>query len=311
MKKLSGFTLVEVIVVVAVLAVVLTIATPDLNRLFAKQDEMTESLRLKKIYAALEIYSKQKNTLPAEATWVDDLVQYSELSRSQIENDVWGNPRDYKLSKGTMEFLETDYEVNYAVVHSAGYDGSFNSKSTPANKNDFINFDPSKDSSGNRIDNQAIKYTDQSEKIELLEITLDRMEKLSIALAKYARVKQINGIKLTPSTSDKYIYFPKDGSGNKGVYFDTDIDKEDGSGKVDSKDAVEVLGGNANEATELAKILGLPEYYGENALTGNPLWYISNPSDNAGSICVGEEEEAPYNPPVIMIYEADPDNGPC
>ena len=304
MKKISGFTLVEVIVVVAVLAVVLTIATPDLNRLFAKQDEMTESLRLKKIYNALEVYSKQNKKLPDEGTWVNDLVQYSELSKNQIQKDVWGKNREYRRSSSTVNYLGGEYQVYYAVVHSMGYNGKMDGEITPTSQAEFMDFDPTKDSSGKRIDNQAIKYTDQADKIKLFEETLDRMEKLSIALAKYARVKQITGVQLAPERSDSFIYFPKDGrSSDGGEYFYGTIKKTvnpDTTLSLTASQSVGKISGNQNDARDLAELLGLPRYYGENALSGKPMWYISNPGDG-NDICSNEPGSAPYYPPVIKI----------
>jgi prepilin-type N-terminal cleavage/methylation domain-containing protein len=291
----KGFTMVEVIVVVAVLAVVLTIATPDMSRLFAKQAEMTESIRLQDIYKSLDIYAKKNKSLPSAATWVQDLSEYSELSENQIEKDTWGTNRRYSMFKGTASYLGGTYDIYYAVVASDGLDRSNNGEILPVNASEFAQFDYRTSTTGNANDNMAVKYTDQSYKIELLEETLRRMEKLSLALSKYSRVMQIQGISSNPDDSDSFIYFPEDkraGDPGNSKYY-TNV------GEID---------GNQNEATALATLLGLPAYYGENALTDSTMWYISNPGPDGANICNGARSTAPFYPPVIMISDT---GNPC
>lgn len=299
MKKIQGFTLVEVIVVVAVLAVVLTIATPDMNRLFARQSEMTEGLRLEKLYEALDVYVKQNKKTPNEATWVDDLSEYSELSKDQISKDTWGNARHYKTFSSSVSYLGGSYDVYYATIISYGLDGDSEGVFLPTNKAEFSTFNFETTTFNKNTDNFAIKYTDQAYKIELLEETLRRMEKLSLALAKYARVKQIQGIASDPDKSDSFIYFPKDGRSG-----------DPASSEYYSGDTID---GNPNEATGLATKLGLPDYYGKNAISGNTMWYISNPGADSSNICGGSGTDqarsiAPFYPPVIMINES---GNPC
>lgn len=310
MKRISGFTLVEVIVVVAVLAVVFTIATPDLNRLFTRQAEMTETIRLKEIYRALSIYSKKNKTLPNESTWYSDLLEFSELSEDQIKNDVWDQPRTYKKSSVPVDYLGGKYNVEYAFVHSSGpnrvKDITLPSGTGQSFKSDFGDLIFNKVESGGKnilVDDKGIKFTDQAYKLELLEITFDRMEQLSIALSKDSRVRQISGISYYATNSgdsDKKIYFPKDGR-----------DSNDPASSEYFHEVESISSLNANKATALAKILGLPTHYGEDALTDKTMWYISNPGPTAGpdgtDICDNSKSEAPFYPPVIMLH----DNNPC
>tara|TARA_Y100001960_G_scaffold302080_1_gene352758 strand:+ start:8391 stop:9266 length:876 start_codon:yes stop_codon:yes gene_type:complete len=291
MKKLQGFTLVEVIVVVAVLAAVLTIATPDMARLFAKQSEITESLRMRKIYEALDTFAKANKQTPPSSTWYIDLAEYSELSEDQIRYDTWGNPRTYATFSSNKSYLGGSYRVHYASVLSNGLNNNADGKAVPTNETTFKSFNYETDTFGKDTDNFAIKYTDQVYKVSLLEETLRRMEKLSLALEKYARVKQIEGVTANPNDSDKYIYFPNDKQ-SPGDYFS----------------GVDDIDGNQNEATGLATLLGLPSYYGENALTDSTMWYISNPGPDGSNICNNPRGSAPFYPPVIMI---DDSGNPC
>jgi prepilin-type N-terminal cleavage/methylation domain-containing protein len=291
MKKLQGFTLVEVIVVVAVLAAVLTIATPDMARLFAKQSEITESLRMRKIYEALDTYAKAEKKTPPVSTWYIDLAEYSELSEDQIRYDTWGNARHYATFDGNKSYLGGTYKVYYASVLSEGLNSNLDGKTVPTNETAFKSFDYETDTFGKDTDNFAIKYTDQVYKVGLLEETLRRMEKLSLALEKYARVKQIEGVSANPDTSDSFIYFPNDKQ-SPGNYFP----------------GVDSIDGNQNEATGLATLLGLPSYYGENALSDKTMWYISNPGPDGSNICNNPRTSAPFYPPVIMI---DDTSNPC
>jgi type II secretory pathway pseudopilin PulG len=290
MRNIKGFTIAEVIIIVAVLAVVLTMATPDMARIFAKQSEITESIRMKKIYTALDLYAKENKRLPNTSSWVNDIVDYSELSKDQIQYDTWGTERRYNMFTRKIPYLGGEYTVYYGTITSAGINLR-DEISLPTNASSFANFDFSTDSSGNNVDDLAIKYTDQPYKLELLEITLDRMEKLSIALAKFARVKQIEAIAANPETADKYNFFPQDGRAGDNADYAPSI--------------TENLT-NANEAKELATLLGLPDIYGEDALTGDTMWYISNPGSNSSNICAGSRDEAPYYPPVITLGETNP-----
>jgi len=297
MNKQKGFTLVEVMVVVAVLAAVVTIAMPDMNRLFYRQQEMTEALRLKIIKQSLESYSKVNRKLPDKATWAEDLLKYSELSKDQIEKDVWGKDRTYAVFTENNQYLGATYKVYYAIVYSSGRDKVSDASVTiPTNYSGFATFNLTTSTAENGgINDLAIKVTDQAHKMELLETTLIRMERLSLALTKYARVKQISGITNEPNLSDSYIYFPRDGRvGDSGVYY-----------RPGTAEGVETIT-SVNEASSLAKLLGLPEEYGKDALTNQTMWYISNPGPNSATICVGARDKAPFYPPVIMIKESNP-----
>lgn len=291
MKKLAAFTLAEVIIVVAVLAIVLTMAMPDMTRLFVKQQEMMESLRLQEIHKALETYSRQEKTLPDDVgdTWATELVKYSELSEKQILEDVWGKRRMYSMFTEEVSYMGDNqkYKVYYAFVLSGGKNQTVEAI-IPTDADSFGREDYVVNTAGRRNDDLAVKYTDQIFKIELLEETLRRMEKLSLALAKYARVQQIKGIGIHKGQADDYIYFPYDGkSGENNDYFSS----------------VDTIGGTGNEATELAKTLGLPAYYGENAISNKTMWYISNPGPDGDDICTGSKTDAPFYPPVIMVSE--------
>jgi type II secretory pathway pseudopilin PulG len=290
MKNTQGFTIAEVIIIVAVLAVVLTMATPDMAKIFAKQSEITESIRMKKIYTALDLYAKEHRKLPAAANWAGDLVEYSELSEDQIQYDNWGTERRYNVFTKTTPYLGGNYTVYYAVVASAGIDRN-NDVILPTNTATFANFDFTTDTSGNGVDDMAIKYTDQSYKLELLEITLDRMEKLSLALAKYARVKQIEAISANPENADQFIFFPKDARGPA----------DEGRYPV----GIDTIS-RSNEAVALTEVLGLPDIYGQDALTNNTMWYISNPGPDGSNICANSRKDAPYYPPVITLGASNP-----
>lgn len=292
MKKIQGFTMAEVIIVVAVLAIVFTLAMPDMTKLFDRHNQMLEVNRLNEIYKSLDLYTKNNRRTPAVATWYDDLAQYTELSSDQIRYDVWNIERSYGTFSSVSSYLGTSYNVYYATVLSAGIDKNF-SHSLPTNVSEFTNFNATNNIFSKSGEDYAIKYTDQSHKISLLETTLDRMEKLSLALERYARVKQIDSIADDPDQVDNLIYYPKDGRGNSdpaaSKYFST----------VDEIDTT-------NNATSLAKTLGLPEEYGIDAVTGGNMWYISNPGNDGADICDDSRSTAPFYPPIIMVSATNP-----
>ncbi len=92
----NGFTLIELVVVLAVLAILVGTATP-MARLFIDQSRRDDVMsELREVSAALEEYYFDKGTFPASLTAVDFLGVYLVPGVSQtVVNDSWGGNVGY------------------------------------------------------------------------------------------------------------------------------------------------------------------------------------------------------------------------
>ena len=319
-NKLLGFSMPEVIIVTACLAVIGSLAFGDVNRLFVKQSVEQEKLDLKEIEKALEIYAKKEGKMPTDETlcilssetavsgvkyWNVELAKYATLSSDRICLDQFGNKREYLNYEDTENFRGGSY--SFKVYYSSVISGSVNDEddSIPGH---IDTADWSGVSGANGFDKYTgleddlvIKYTDRQEKIDKYEISLQRIETLEQYLERYARSKRAAAMSLDIPQFDRFIMYPKDArSGvDTGDYFETAENSE-----ISSELSVETLG-ESLKATALTKILGLPEYMGRNAITGNTMWYISNPGPDYTKPCTGSKNNPPFYPPTVIMTTND------
>lgn len=308
-KKLSGFSLVEVIMVVACVAVIASLSFGDMNRMFVKQIEENEALDLQNIKKAIEVYAKREGKLPLDETecdtedkstpgqWHMELAKYSQLTPNRICFDQFGNKREYQATSAKQPFRNGEYEYNvyYATVLSKGNNhrvAETDRWSGLTGSNGFNNFEA-------QGDDFMMKYSDNDYKVSLYEETLSRISTLEKYLERYARSKRAVARSVDEPEFDNLIFYPKDGSRGTDVarYFTRSDDAGNPIG-------VKTLGDNF-KATELAKVLGVPEYMGRNAITGGSLWYISNPGSDRLNPCDSSKTTPPYYPPVILMTNGD------
>jgi type II secretory pathway pseudopilin PulG len=310
LNKLKGFTLAEVIIVTACLAVVIGLSVGDVRTMLEKQQYEQERLDLEEIKKALEIYAEQEGTLPSNTTlcqaeknlptnsdiWTKELAKYSKLTSDRICFDMMGNPRQYNVKSYTKSYFTGAYKYNvyYATVTS---DGVNRINETP----EWTTFDGASGfTQYNALgDDLVVKFTDKDIKTAAYEKTIERIAELEKYLERYARSKRASARSLDIPEFDKYIMYPKDGRGSDtGSYLDTGVTG------ITSDLEVESIGEELS-AVELTKILGVPEYLGENAMTGGSLWYISNPGPDREIPCSGSRSAPPYYPPAIIVTTND------
>ncbi|RYG61563.1 MAG: type II secretion system protein [Alphaproteobacteria bacterium] len=129
-RKNKGFTMVEMVVTVAVLAILVSLSMPAIYDYIRFRDQQREDVALIEIQKALEAYLAAKGTLPAETTtgtnaWYNVLAGYTSLPADDIKNDVYGRARTYVRYQNTAgrSMQNTPVSVFYATVHSMGANG--------------------------------------------------------------------------------------------------------------------------------------------------------------------------------------------
>jgi len=111
----AGYTLLELLVVLGILAILTAIATPQLMGYFGKAKTQSAEVQIQNIGTALELYYMENGSYPSESVGLKALViAPSEASHwngpylKKAENllDPWGRPYQY-----TYPASNGDYEV--------------------------------------------------------------------------------------------------------------------------------------------------------------------------------------------------------
>ena len=102
----QGFTLVELLVVLAILGLLAAIATPQVMKHLGHAKVQTAKMEIKNIGAALDLfridvgrYPKQEEGLQALMTQPDGLNSWAGpyIDKKDVLNDPWGTPYIYKI----------------------------------------------------------------------------------------------------------------------------------------------------------------------------------------------------------------------
>ena len=133
----AGFTLPEVILMVAVMAILAGMAFPDIALFFQRQQQEQEKLAINEIGKAMDAYAREckrlpdrnnnpdrsncsSTTTPGTLTWYEALASFSSMSASSIQKDVWGNDRKYTHLVEQRNYREGPVDFHYATVRSLG-----------------------------------------------------------------------------------------------------------------------------------------------------------------------------------------------
>jgi len=295
MARTEGFTIIEALIVVAVFATVIAMAFPNFTTFFEIQKEKSEEVMLSDIRKTLDIYIKAQKQLPEEATWAEDLSEYSDYNESQIENDVWGKPRVYKKVSNDITFRDADVTVDYAIVYSYGrnecygvgcdagvdllpssaFDDASDYQVIEAETGDFLT-----------------KYSGYQVMVDSYNTTVERMTKISSALSTYAFSMLDKDIENSVANVENFIYYPPsivsgDSTNNYAASVKTDLSSFGTIGYATSDST------RRNSMRILMRILGLPEDYCCSAMElGSdgepyPFFYYSNPRPRVGTTSCG------------------------
>lgn len=89
----SGFSLIEIIGVMAIIAILLTAAVPNVMNLIKNERYDAEEVTVDEVGAALQAYIENRHIIPDSAGWADSLAPYIDLSSSQLRSTVNGSRR--------------------------------------------------------------------------------------------------------------------------------------------------------------------------------------------------------------------------
>ncbi|MFZ2619727.1 MAG: type II secretion system protein [Alphaproteobacteria bacterium] len=137
-----GFTLVETVITVAVLALLVGLSTPPVIEFFIKYKNRQEQITLTIIQKNLDDFAQLYNRVPddnaannsfcgsvdtnydtnTQNDWYECLAAHSQLSVRAIALDTWGRARVYVARALTENVLNVTTTIYYATVHSVGSD---------------------------------------------------------------------------------------------------------------------------------------------------------------------------------------------
>ncbi len=125
----KGFTLIEMVITVAVMAILVSLSLPAIFEYLRQRDYQREEIALGEIRKALQAYLAQTGTLPVEDVsganaWYKQLAGYTSMAENEIANDVYGRMRTYVRYENTQRSMfGNPVSVFYATVHSMGVNG--------------------------------------------------------------------------------------------------------------------------------------------------------------------------------------------
>ena len=111
----AGYTLLELLVVMGILAVLTAVATPQLMGYFGKAKTQSVQLQIENIGTALELYYMENGSYPSVSVGLKALVEATPeaprwngpyLKKAKSLLDPWGHPYQYKYPTANG-----DYEV--------------------------------------------------------------------------------------------------------------------------------------------------------------------------------------------------------
>lgn len=112
-RKHAGYTLLELLVVMGILAVLTAVATPQLMGYFGKAKIQTVQLQIENIGTALELYYMENGSYPSASVGLKALVEPTSeaprwngpyLKKAKNLLDPWGRPYQYAYPAANGEY---------------------------------------------------------------------------------------------------------------------------------------------------------------------------------------------------------------
>lgn len=317
--KNKGFTIVEAIIVTAVLAAVTVMAFPNFVGFFRMQQETIEQSAMAEIKDALEAYAEENGSLPSNANWVSELAPYASLSEGAIELDQWDQARSYHKITEVVNFRATNISVDYGAVYSEGIERGVGETGVnvdlPALLGDSSDYATLQAEYGDYL----VKYTNYKQQVKNYEITEQRLKDISSALASYATTRFNEAVVAGTPNAEQFIYYPPTddadlGSADAANYSNFALDDVDRITGNPLGTGYRLQTGSATDATRrddmisLVRFLGLPDSHCCSALDQNqtPFYYYSNPRPRVGGVCGVRPGAAERKLPPRVRVEEDP-----
>lgn len=301
MKHNQGFSLVEAILVVAVLAILASLSTPAITSFLQRQSEQLEANTMEQIAQALEDFAALNGRLPDDNatnntfcgnppnTWAHCLTSVTNLSVNQLTIDPWEHERQYVWWEDTAAsfFGGSTVSIHYATVHSRGGDQTAEAAPNIAVEVDapFIGYAPATAggwwaNNGNRTtnfraleaagDDFLIKYTNAEVVQAQYNLTLERLSRISDALSTYAASRFNEAIIAEEPDANKKTYFPPADGGNDAITNYGNVVRSEvlalGNGATISNLTDINSTTRRTEMIALMRLLGLPDSFCCNAL---------------------------------------------
>jgi general secretion pathway protein G len=112
-RRDAGYTLLELLVVMGILAVLTAVATPQLMGYFGKAKAQSVQLQIENIGTALELYYMENGTYPSASAGLKALVEATPeaprwngpyLKKAKNLLDPWGRPYQYNYPGANGEY---------------------------------------------------------------------------------------------------------------------------------------------------------------------------------------------------------------
>jgi general secretion pathway protein G len=112
-RRDAGYTLLELLVVMGILAVLTAVATPQLMGYFGKAKTQSVQLQIENIGTALELYYMENGSYPSASTGLKALVEATPeaprwngpyLKKAKNLSDPWGRPYQYNYPVSNGEY---------------------------------------------------------------------------------------------------------------------------------------------------------------------------------------------------------------
>jgi general secretion pathway protein G len=135
-RKNAGYTLLELLVVMGILAVLTAVATPQLMGYFGKAKTQSVQLQIENIGTALELYYMENGGYPSAGAGLKALVEAPAeaprwngpyLKKAKNLLDPWGRPYQYAISDGQYEVYSlgaTGKATSVSAVQSSSFRSS-------------------------------------------------------------------------------------------------------------------------------------------------------------------------------------------
>lgn len=292
----KGFTLVEMVLTVLVLAILGTISFPTLIGFLRQRDVTNEAAAQQQILKAMQAHLAQTGTLPSDndsnptTGWPYQLARFTNMSPNQMVLDTWGNPRRYIMLTQNETLLGQNIPVYYATVISRGPNltptavtniipvtttGGVSDYGTNtdtgwwkvahgAGNTPTVQFATAKAGG----DDMMVRFTDYTDKINNYNITLQRLQSVAQALETYSRTKYAEALAAGIANASKLIYYPPavvdGGTSTMAGWAEYPISVKNETTAATGGSYIAATSSSASRAQGLVflmRILGLPDSY--------------------------------------------------